>query len=77
MKVQFFPIHYLCWVPSHVGNDNEKARLAKIALDLPHVKVGVPNTDLKHHISQYILFPLCKMIGKVLLQTSVIVSSRT
>ena len=35
---------------------NEKAdSAAKSALDLPRVKVGVPNTDFKHHINQYIL----------------------
>ena len=28
---------------------------AKSSLDLPRVKVGVPYTDFKHHISQYIL----------------------
>ena len=46
-----------CWVHSHVGiRGNEKADAApKSALDLPRVKVGVPNTDFKHHINQYIL----------------------
>ena len=39
-----------CRVPSHVGiMGNEKS-----ALDLPHAKVGVPYTDFKHLISQYI-----------------------
>ena len=43
-----------CWVPSHVGiRGNENANSA--ALDLPRVKVGVPNTDFKRHINQYIL----------------------
>ena len=47
----------VCWVPSHVGiRGNEKLNsAAKSALDLPLVKVGVPNTDFKHHINQYIL----------------------
>ena len=43
-----------CWVPNHVGiRANEKA--VKSALDLPHVNVGVSNSDFKHHINQYIL----------------------
>ena len=46
-----------CWVPSHVGiRSIEKAdTAAKSALDFPRVKVGVPNTDFKHHINQNIL----------------------
>ena len=28
---------------------------AKSNLDLPHVKIGLPNTDFKHHINHYIL----------------------
>ena len=33
----------------------------KSALDLPRVKVGIPNTDFKHCVSQYnMLFPLGK-----------------
>ena len=31
-------------------------KIAKSALDLPHVKVGVPYTDFKYLISQYIFF---------------------
>ena len=34
----------------------EVMKAAKSALDLPCVKVCVPYTDFKHHISQYILF---------------------
>ena len=35
---------------------NERAdSAAKSALDLPHVKVGVPYNDFKHCINQYIL----------------------
>ena len=46
-----------CWIPSHNGiSGKEKAdSAANSALDLPRVKVGVPNTDFKHHIKQYIL----------------------
>ena len=45
-----------CWVPSHTGiRGNEKAdSAAKSALDLPRAKVGVPYTDFKYLISQYI-----------------------
>ena len=46
-----------CWIPSHNGiRGNEKADSAvKSALDLPRVKVDVPNIDFKHHINQYVL----------------------
>ena len=46
-----------CWVPSHNGiTGNEKADFAaKSALDLPCTMVGVPYSDFKHCISQYIL----------------------
>ena len=45
-----------CWVPSPIGiRGNEKADSAgKSAFDLPHIKVGVPNSDFKNHINQYI-----------------------
>ena len=45
-----------CWVPSHTGiRGNEKAdSAAKTALDLPRTKVGVPYTDFKYLIGQYI-----------------------
>ena len=47
-----------CWVPSHTGiRGNEKAdSAAKSGLDLPRDKVGVPYTDFKYIISQYIFF---------------------
>ena len=43
-------------MPSHVGiKVNEKAdSAAKSTLDLPHAQVGVPYTDFKHLIRQYI-----------------------
>ena len=46
-----------CWVTSHNGiKDNEKADFAaKSALGLLRTKVGVPYSDFKHCISQYIL----------------------
>ena len=44
-------------VPSHTGIRGTKRAnsTAKSALELPHAKVGVPYTDFKHHINQYIL----------------------
>ena len=59
---------FFCWVHSHTGiKDNEKAdSAAKSALDLPLTKVGVPYTDFKHLISQYIFSTLLgKMIRTV------------
>ena len=49
-------VRIMFWVPSHTGiKGNEKAdSAAKSALDLPHAKVGVPYTDFKYLISQYI-----------------------
>ena len=46
-----------CWVLSHIGiSGNEKAvSIVKSALDMHRVKDGIPNTDFKHHINQYIL----------------------
>ena len=41
----------LCWVPRHV----EKADSSyKFALDVPRAKVGVPYSDFKHLVSQYL-----------------------
>ena len=47
----------ICCVPNHIViRGNEKAdSAAKSVLNLPCVKVGVPNTDFKHLINQYIL----------------------
>ena len=42
-----------CWVPSHVGNEKADSA-AKSALDFPRAKVGVPYTDFKYLIGQYI-----------------------
>ena len=46
-----------CWVPSDIGiRGNKKADFAaKSVLDLACGKFSVPYTDLKQHISQYIL----------------------
>ena len=51
----FLPIKTLfCWVGIR---GNEKADSAtKSALDLPRLKVGIPLTDFKYNIKQYILF---------------------
>ena len=45
-----------CWVASHVGTRcNEKADIAaKSVLELPCGKGGVPYTDLKRVVSQYV-----------------------
>ena len=54
----FLPRRILfCWVPSHiVTRGNEKIdSAAKSAMYLPRIKVGVPYTDFKHSINQYIL----------------------
>ena len=54
MSLNFAKNYVLCWV--HTGDKgNEKADFAaKSALGLPRTKVGVPYTDFKHVISQYI-----------------------
>ena len=56
-----------CWVPSHIDiRDNDHPDFAaKSALELPRAKVGVPYTDFKHKINQYIVFPHGKIIGMV------------
>ena len=55
VSFKIFP-NVFCWVPSHTGiKGNEKVDLAaKSALDLPRDKVGVPYTDFKYLIGQYI-----------------------
>ena len=53
----FYPLPIvLCWLPGHVGiSGNEKPDLAvKPALDLYHTKVGIPYSDFKFDINQYI-----------------------
>ena len=49
---------FFCWISSHVGiRGNEKANSAAMsALDLPRAIFGVPYTDLKYLINQYIFF---------------------
>ena len=51
-----------CWVPSHtqilVLEATKWQTNAKSALELPQVKVGVPYTDFKPCISQYVLSTL-------------------
>ena len=50
----------------------EKANFAaNSTLDLPRGKIGVPVTDFKHKINQYIC-STCKMIGMVQSRTSFI-----
>ena len=46
------------WVHNHFGirGIEEVYSAAKSALDLPRVSVGVPYSNFKHHINQYILF---------------------
>ena len=41
----------------------ERQAAAKSDLDLPLVKVGVPNNDFKHHINKYILSTWQDMVG--------------
>ena len=55
--LNFANFFFFCWVPSHNGiKGNENADFAaKSALDLPRTKVGVPYSDFKPRISQYIL----------------------
>ena len=59
-KCVIFNLAYIdiifCWLPSHTGiRRSEKADfVAKSALDLPRVNVGIPYIDFKHHINQYI-----------------------
>ena len=68
-----------CWVPSHIGiRGNIKADFAvTYALDLFRIKVGALYTDIRHHINQYIFFPLGKIVGMVPSRTSFILSSRS
>ena len=49
--------YFFCWVPSHNGiRGNERADVsANSALGLPHARVGVPYSNFKHCINQYIL----------------------
>ena len=42
-------------VKYQIGGNEKPNSAAKSALELPHAKVGVPYTDFKYCISQYIL----------------------
>ena len=52
-KCVFLKDIVFCWVPNHTGNEKANSA-AKSALDLPRAKVGLPYTDFKYLISQYI-----------------------
>ena len=60
-KVQVYLIaitnqrHYICQQDMMATSDVNAGAIAKSAVDLPRVKVGLPYTDYKHCIRQYIL----------------------